>query len=398
MTIDILCKVVDNFGDIGVVYRLAKALGDCDKALQLRLIVDDLFAFQKLAPAVNPALAYQQLFTWQLFRWDTPWDTSVHEKPSLVLECFSCGRPAWFEALLFDTEDARIRWIIDIEHLSAEEFAEDFHLMPSLTRSSRVKKMMFMPGFTEKTGGLIIDRAFKQLCDSYARSDKDDADSYRGHAALAKLRLDWARRVALESAVPYGAEEHLWIPIFTYVRSFERIVADLAVFNQDKKLLVFAAAGPSQDCLISAWKKAGRPFPLIELAFLRQELWDELLLASDFSIVRGEESLSRAALAGKPFLWHAYALEGEHQLVKVQALLTHLQRFIPEDLFEEYAQLSIAFNDRTIDGGNLPRSVNILPFLKNEARLHQSFKNLAQVLLNRPDMACRLLTFIRNLV
>ena len=31
LDITILCKVVDNFGDIGVVYRLARALSDLSK-------------------------------------------------------------------------------------------------------------------------------------------------------------------------------------------------------------------------------------------------------------------------------------------------------------------------------------------------------------------------------
>ncbi|MDE6349393.1 MAG: elongation factor P maturation arginine rhamnosyltransferase EarP, partial [Treponemataceae bacterium] len=40
--ITILCKVVDNFGDIGFVYRLARALTERDGQLRLRLIVSDL--------------------------------------------------------------------------------------------------------------------------------------------------------------------------------------------------------------------------------------------------------------------------------------------------------------------------------------------------------------------
>ena len=48
MTLDILCKVVDNYGDIGFVYRLAKALRDVEPGIALRLHVDDLAAFSSL--------------------------------------------------------------------------------------------------------------------------------------------------------------------------------------------------------------------------------------------------------------------------------------------------------------------------------------------------------------
>ena len=51
--ITILCKVVDNFGDIGVVYRLAKSILNLSQNPQfaktkIRLIVDDLTAFNKI--------------------------------------------------------------------------------------------------------------------------------------------------------------------------------------------------------------------------------------------------------------------------------------------------------------------------------------------------------------
>ena len=48
MEITILCKVVDNFGDIGVVWRLCKRLKEIDSDLKINLIVDDLFSFNKI--------------------------------------------------------------------------------------------------------------------------------------------------------------------------------------------------------------------------------------------------------------------------------------------------------------------------------------------------------------
>ena len=40
--ITILCKVVDNFGDIGFVYRLAKNLRKINPHYKIRLVVNDL--------------------------------------------------------------------------------------------------------------------------------------------------------------------------------------------------------------------------------------------------------------------------------------------------------------------------------------------------------------------
>ncbi len=50
-----------------------------------------------------------------------------------------------------------------IDYLTAEKYAEDFHCLKSLTRSAKVQKVNFMPGFTEATGGLIIDDEWESL-------------------------------------------------------------------------------------------------------------------------------------------------------------------------------------------------------------------------------------------
>ena len=48
------CKIVDNFGDIGVCWRLARQL-QIEHGLHIRLWIDDLEAAQKIVPNLNPA-------------------------------------------------------------------------------------------------------------------------------------------------------------------------------------------------------------------------------------------------------------------------------------------------------------------------------------------------------
>lgn len=50
-TIDIFCTIIDNFGDIGVCWRLAKQLQQ-EYQLTVRLWVDDLASFAKLEPSL----------------------------------------------------------------------------------------------------------------------------------------------------------------------------------------------------------------------------------------------------------------------------------------------------------------------------------------------------------
>jgi hypothetical protein len=50
---DIFCRVIDNFGDIGVCWRLATQLAG--QGQQVRLWVDDASALQWMAPKAAPA-------------------------------------------------------------------------------------------------------------------------------------------------------------------------------------------------------------------------------------------------------------------------------------------------------------------------------------------------------
>ena len=426
VTIDILCKVVDNYGDIGVVYRLAKALGDAWESvapgddLDIRLHVDNLEAFHELCPQVDPAVDVQILRGWTVWRWNSRAEGLLSPPPRVVLECFASGRPECLEELLFDPATSAPRVILNVEHLTAESWADDFHLLPAATRSAFVKKWFFMPGFSNKTGGLIIDSGFREAYKKWRnlwegnigpqrhRSTKDEGiegskekTGMRGpsRVGLAEARRELAERLGLE--LPTGLENAFWVPIFSYERNYSRVVADLAAWGTELDQgapFALAAAGRSQNCFLAGWEAAGRPFPALALPFLPQEAWDELLLASDFLIVRGEESLTRATLSGRPFVWHAYLQEGGYQLVKVRALLEQLcPHFRPED-FALLEALWIAFNDRAAEttsaGGNEP----LLPFLRRLPVLEPGFAAFAAQQAGHGDLAAHLVTFLRKIV
>lgn len=431
VTVDVLCKVVDNFGDIGVVYRLAKALAALDPSLKIRLSVDNLAAFKALEPAVDADAEAQTLHGWELLRWGAAWPGFRSDPPRLALECFACGRPEPLEEALFDPARAGLRHIVNIEYLSAEAYADELHLMPSATRSPLVKKHIFMPGFTPATGGLIVDPEFKGAMAAWgeAKAAGREALARARTALLARLGLALAaeadpkdnataeprtaaageRAAAPASRDPAELAAQFWLPIFSYERDYGPFVAQLARSFDGEPPLVLAAAGRSRACLVGAWERAGRPFPLLALPFLRQEDWDELLCASDAALVRGEESLARAALAGIPFLWHAYLQEGGHHQVKVAALC---DRLAPSFEASEAAALRACFmalNDRAADGPEAGGDEDIDAFLKIARReaaaasidggpRYSGYAAFGRGLRENGDMALRLLTFLRALV
>jgi len=401
MTIDILCKVVDNYGDIGVAFRLARALSALPEAPRLRLVVDGLDSFAALEPAVDPRLQVQEVRGWLVADWRQGGPVPAafeSEPPSVVIECFACGRPDWFEALLFDDErypaDARPRTIVNLEYLSAEPYADECHRLPSLTRSSSVRKHMFMPGFTASTGGLVLDRPFRAALARYSGEGRFLARD----ELLSRLEAGGAQRLAgVGGSEPAAAR--FWVPVFSYERDYSSIVADLASFCSRRPLLALAAAGKSQACLERAWEGAGRPFPLVRLPFLSQEPWDEVLAAADFSIVRGEDSWARAALAGRPFLWQAYPQAGRHQLVKVEAFLESLRPSVRDTrLFDRVAELYRAFNDRLVDEPSSQGAERLLDCLDEHEALEEAFALFARGLRNLGDLAGNLVTFLDEIV
>ena len=169
MYITVLCKVVDNYGDIGVCWRMCRRLKKLNPQNIISLIVDNLVSFNRICDSIDVEAAFQNVQGVDVYNWNNAdicheqFVQNDGERLSVILECFQCGRPDWMEKILFEEKLNRTVQIIMIDYLTAEKYAEDFHCLKSLTRSAKVQKVNFMPGFTERTGGLIIDDEWETL-------------------------------------------------------------------------------------------------------------------------------------------------------------------------------------------------------------------------------------------
>ncbi len=405
MTVDIICKVVDNLGDAGFAYRLARALAELPESPAIRLVVDDLAAFASLCPGIDPALPFQTVGEWAVARWDDPGTEArsrfLAERPRAVVECYSCGHPEWFGEILFDPLDTEPRHIVNLEYLTLESWARDFHLLPSLTADPRVKKSFFMPGLDEGTGGLLVDSAFATLLDTVASRE-----------GRAKIRGDFLSRARALPGFTLERSPSIpdaqWTVVFSYEHDFSALVADLGAFARETPLVAFVAAGRSSRPFLDAWERAGRPFAVCRLPMLPQPLWDSLLVASDFAIVRGEESFARAILAGKPFLWECYPFaDGKESsdgaetareawnghLPKVRAFLDRLKpRLSPAD-YALYERLTLSFNG-VGDAESAPG--DLLAVLRS-SETPASFAALSREVRNLGNLAVNLMTFMRDI-
>jgi uncharacterized repeat protein (TIGR03837 family) len=148
-TWDLFCRVVDNYGDVGIAWRLARQLTDERRAL--RLVVEGLDVLAKLEPRIDPTLARQRVAGIDVLRWSA----FDGEPADVVIELLGCGLPA----ACLDAIEARPVapvWI-DYEHLSAEAWVDDFHALPSPHPTRSLVKHFFYPGFGPRTGGLPIE-------------------------------------------------------------------------------------------------------------------------------------------------------------------------------------------------------------------------------------------------
>ncbi len=401
MIVDILCRVVDNLGDIGFVYRLARSLSELGDPPRLRVVVDDLASFAALCPGIDPALPYQTVNGWEIVRWNAPGEAIVRlykaAPPRVAIECYACGRPEWFEEILFDPSDGERRLLIDLEYFTVEQWSAEYHLLPSLTRSPHVQKAIFMPGILPGTGGLLLDARFAQaLAEASAQASRESM-----RAALLG-EFSSVRPIADSWVSAY------WVLVFSYEHDFESLVGDLAEFSRDRPVLAFAAAGRSSGPFLRAWGRAGAPFPVIPLPMLSQLLWDRLFAATDFAVIRGEESFSRAILAGRPFLWECYPFTESDgvtagHLEKIRAFLEVFRQYADPVEFAVYEKLTLRFNRAGDDSPDLPpeslpQGDAVLPGdllrVLRAAKIGNAFRKLSQMARDRGNLAVNLMTFI----
>ena len=368
MPITVLCKVVDNFGDIGVVWRLCCQLSNQIKkenfTSKINLIVDDLASFNKICNSVDSNKSFQIVENINIFNWNDEklcydeFSKNDGENLSVILEVFQCGRPSWMEKILFEEKLNRTVQIIMIDYLTAEKYAEDFHCLQSLTRSSKVQKVNFMPGFTNKTGGLIIDSEWEHFCD------------YKNNKTLL---------------------------CFTYNRNWDALVNACKKSNYIEKVLIAPGKGfeSLKKSFYSNFIKDSN-LKIEELSFMNQNEWDKMLKNCGVLFIRGEESMSRACLSGIPFVWHAYPQSDEYQLIKVRALLERMSIHFKGEDFKIIEKVWILINSAESEVEQEVFEKAILDFFDNAEKLVYGFREFALDLRKNGDLCSNLMTFIKN--
>ena len=300
---DIFCTVVDNYGDIGTCWRLARQLA-AEHEADVRLWVDDLEHFACLCPAVSPATSRQQVGGIEIRNWQAEFPEV--DVADVVVEAFACNLPASYIAAM-DRRAPQSVWV-NLEYLSAESWVEDCHLLASPQTGLSLTKIFFFPGFTSRTGGLLRER---ELIASRAAFD-------------AAAKTEFWRSLGLAP----GSESELCVSLFCYENAaLPDLLECWAAGPVRVHVLALPGAATEQ---IATWFGAslssGKPLRkgslvVDALPFLSQAAYDRLLWACDMNFVRGEDSFVRAQWAQRPFVWQIYPQTENVQLVKLEAFL-----------------------------------------------------------------------------
>ena len=307
----LFCKVIDNFGDIGICWRLSRQLQN-EHGIAVTLWVDDLHSFQRICPEAVCNAPRQQVAGVTVRHWQAQASGfAVDDIADIVIEFFGCDIPADYIATMAAMTAYRPQPVwLNLEGLSAESWVEGCHGLPSPHPRLPLTKYFFFPGFTHKTGGLLHEAGLPSACQRF-QADQAGQDAFL---------------VQLGVTLPEAAS--LKVSLFCYPHA--PVAALFSAWHAGDRAIVClvpeGVAVPAVEAFSGRPATAGAActrgaLTVRVVPFVAQSDYDRLLWACDLNFVRGEDSFVRAQWAGKPFLWHIYPQEKNLHHVKLRAFL-----------------------------------------------------------------------------
>ncbi len=323
---DIFCRVIDNYGDIGVCWRLARQLRT-EYNLSVRLWLDDIKALRRLWPSATEE-SHQVVSGIEVILW-TP-EATTTEIADVVIEAFACDLPPnYIDAMA--ARNPRPVWL-NLEYLSAEAWIDDCHGMRSIHPQNGLTKTFFFPGFTERTGGLLCEARLREQRAAFQQS--------------ADLRSQFLAALGVVEQ-----PDALLISLFSYENSAIYSLLD-NWRNSPQAVHCLVPEGKILPLICQHLGITLAPGDVIRrdqltlqvIPFLSQDQYDRLLWGCHLNFVRGEDSFVRAQWAARPLVWHIYPQEDDAHLAKLEAFLQRYRADMSTELGEAVDALWGAWN------------------------------------------------------
>ncbi|WP_301003761.1 elongation factor P maturation arginine rhamnosyltransferase EarP [Arsukibacterium sp.] len=374
----IFCSVVDNFGDIGICWRLSRQLA-AEHGIRVQLLVDDLVSFKRICPQVSSQSSRQTVAGVEILQWPAEPGTKQYWQQlapaAVVIEALACTIPDAYKQHMARQQPAPL-WL-NLEYLSAERWVDGCHALSSPQGQYALNKYFFFPGFSNKTGGLLYEKNLQQKLDQFI------ADKAAQQAFWQKLEV-------------VAAEFQLKMSLFAYSHSqFNNLMQQWQ--QHPAKVLCVIPQGELANELSGRFPELlnGELVTLHNLSikvipFLAQPDYDLLLAACDVNFVRGEDSIIRAHWAGRPFVWQIYRQQENAHLVKLQAFLDRYCQHMPALLADATRQFYMAWNAESELVLSWQKFYSFLPQIAEYNRLWR------QQLLANGDLASNLVHFAKK--
>lgn len=367
-TWDIFCRVIDNFGDIGVCWRLARQLA-AEHQQPVRLWVDDLTSLKRIWPDTQ-MVEQQQLAGVEVRSWHVELDVST-QPANIVIEAFACDIPdSYLKTMAQLKASGQAPVWINLEYLSAEPWVAECHGMASVHPTTGLRKTFFFPGFSALTGGLLREQ---NLLAQRAGFNKQDW--------LAQLDI-------------HPSAESLLISLFGYenpavgelLATWEQSAQPIHCLVPEGKILASINATLGKTLGYGDSYRSGN-LTLEVIPFITQTEYDKLLWACDINFVRGEDSFVRAQWAAKPMVWHIYTQDENAHLIKLDAFLKAYTQGQNQALADAIRQFWQDWNEN----GDSYNSWNQL--LGRLAEWQKHCNDWSQTLAQQPDLAGQLVDY-----
>lgn len=335
VSVAIFCKVVDNYGDIGICWRLSKQLR-AEHDIAVTIWVDDLASFHRLCPEIDTRAQVQSQAGVTVRHWQGQNGVFLAEDVAeIVIEFFGCDIPDNYIAAMAACSPRPV-WL-NLEGLSAEQWVEGCHTLSSPHPRLALTKYFFFPGFTDKTGGLLHE-ANLPLEKNKFQSDLPAVGAFLGRFGVTRHELHSSMMVSL-FCYPHA-------PITQLFDAWQRGSGSITCLVPEG-----VASAPVQ-AFLGAAATAGSvgthgALTVRVMPFITQPDYDKLLWACDLNFVRGEDSFVRAQWAGKPFVWHIYPQDEKLHHTK---LVAFLQRYAP--VTEGWRAIALWWNAACPDNGD----------------------------------------------
>ncbi len=371
LSIDIFCKVIDNFGDIGVCLRLAKEL--TLHHATVHIYVDDLVTLQKICPDIDVTLEQQYDNASQLFIHKWLPNNNNYQASRVVIEAFACNLDECYTSKF----TSQTLWI-NLEYLSAETWVETCHKMPSL-QASGIRKYFFFPGFSAKTGGLNFSPSFLQLQSNEAR-----------------------QKVIHRFQLPIEVGHSFLCHIFTYPNpALIALIHSIIDTAQSNPICFLLPQGLSTTYLngLPEFQSVKQSYPQVKFhtyPMVDQAFFNTILKACDLNIVRGEDSVTQAIMTGKPFLWHIYPQDENAHIDKLQAFLQQLYGTASIELQIVLKQAFLNFNLEQVSAQD--RYTSFYNFMLKYGDIYDYNKHVVNRLSQNGSLCDNLLNFIHSVL